>query len=107
MQSEKFAGRFRNPADDLLQAVQCPQCPASYQHKKEKKDGNLLKNRKKNYIFSAKNEKKSGNVQFSTQNQVKSKNSDHVRRSPIFHAQSSQMSKKLKMVIFHAKASEE
>ena len=49
-------------------------CPASYQQKKEKKLWQFSEKMKKNDRVTKKIKEKSGNVQFSTQNQVKSKN---------------------------------
>ena len=59
----------------LKDGVELSSCPASYQQTIEKKNlGNLLEKTKKNDIFTKnKMKKKSGNVQFFTQNQVKRK----------------------------------
>ena len=80
-----------------IQAVQ----PAI--NKKMKTNYNNLQ-KEKNEIHT----KKSGNVQFSTQNQIKSKKikrkGHYVHTCPIFHAKSSQISKKSNF--FHAKFGE-
>ena len=69
----------------------------------------LSKLAKFEFVFHYKHftKQKSGNVQFSTQNQVKSKTKkdQHVRKCPILHSKSSHMNKKRSL--FHVKASEE